>query len=106
MSNGHATQDRFQDARIIIDMVRVHFQKLNPQLGYLFFRVDMIRKKQNADRWTVICSFLEGFGSPNRIYYQLEVLTNNGNFENQKTITEEQAQREINEVQPTGNTPQ
>lgn len=93
-----AVNNRYQDARIIIEMVRNHFQKLNPQLGYLFFRVDLIKRKNN-DKWVVICSFLEGFGSPNRIYHELEVLTKDGSFENLKIITKEQAETKINEVQ-------
>ncbi len=87
----------YEDARTIIDLVRTHFQNQNPQLGYLFFRIDSIRANSKDNVWIVICSFLESFGSRNRIYYKLRVNLKDGTFGDAHTITEEQAKKEINQ---------
>ena len=65
-------QISYEDTRNVIDAVRGHFQRQNPQLGYLLFRVDSIKANSKESVWVVICSFLESLGSPNRIYYKLK----------------------------------
>jgi len=94
----------YEDARTIIDSVRKHFQSQNPQLGYLFFRVDSIRANSKEGVWVVICSFLESLGAQNRIYYKLRVNLNDGSFGDIHVITKERAEEEStkDEVQPTG----
>ena len=87
----------YEDARTIIDLVRSHFQNQNPQLGYLFFRIDSIRANSKENVWVVICSFLESFGSRNRLYYKLKVNLIDGTFGDVYTLTETQATKEINQ---------
>lgn len=87
----------YEDARTIINLVKSHFQNQNPQLGYLFFRIDSIKANNKEGVWVVICSFLESFGSQKRINYKLRVNLNKGTFENLQTITEEQVKKELSE---------
>lgn len=87
----------YEDARTIIDLVRSHFQNQNPQLGYLFFRIDSIRANSKDGVWVVICSFLESFGSQKRIYYKLKINLMDGTFGNIHTILEEEAKKEISQ---------
>jgi len=85
----------YEDARTIIDLVRTHFQNQNPQLGFLFFRIDSIKKNGVDGVWVVICSFLESFGNKNRIYYKLKVNLTDGTFGDTHTLPEEEAKKEI-----------
>lgn len=85
----------FEDARTIINMVRNHFYSQNPQMGYLMFRVDSIRKNGKDGVWIVICSYFETFGSSNRVYYKLKVNLNDGSFGDNNIIDEAIAKKEI-----------
>ena len=85
----------YEDSRTIIDLVRSHFQNQNPQLGYLFFRINSIKANNKDGVWVVICRFLESFGSQKRIYYKLSVNLKDGTFGDIHTMIEDQANKEI-----------
>jgi hypothetical protein len=85
----------FEDGRTIINIVRNHFYSQNPQMGFLMFRVDSIKKNGSDGVWVVICSYMESFGSNKRIYYKLKVNLNDGSFGDNNIIDEVEAKKEI-----------
>jgi hypothetical protein len=78
----------YNDSRTIINLVREHFEKQNPQIGFLFFRIESVKKNEDKSKWVIICSLLESFGCNKRIFYNLKVSVKNGIFTEVNKIEE------------------
>ena len=79
----------YEDARIITQLVKEYFERLNPQLGFLLFRIESLSPNTKPGVWVVKCSFKASFGSNKRLYYELHV-SKDGTFEEVKKIAEDE----------------
>jgi len=61
------------DAEVITKKVKQYFENINPQLGFLLFRIESIDPNTEKDWWVVKCSFKASFGSNKRLYYELHI---------------------------------
>ena len=77
------------DARSVTQMVKDYFEKINPQLGFLLFRIEEVNPNSKPDYWVVKCSFKASFGSNKRLYYELHV-SKEGHFAEVKKIKEDE----------------
>ncbi len=75
------------DARVVTQVTKQYFENLNPQLGYLFFRIESISPNSDENVWLVECSFLASLGSNERLHYRLKVNSKTGVFTNVENIS-------------------